>query len=162
MLANCSREIEHSSFLLTLSTIISSCLENSHLTCVNVRRTNVLRHKPVERRLITYLCHLLFQQTDDSLLSYNGEIVLALKYVPPSAVVSKKKKKKKKGEEEKGELHVNIIEATNLIAKDSNGFSDPFCKRYVFFGQSACVFACRLVCPFCLSVLSVCLSFLSV
>lgn len=73
----------------------------------------------------------LLQQAEDPQFSYNGEIVFALKYVPPSALVStKKKKKKKKAEEEKGELHINIIEASNLLAKDANGFSDPFCKRY--------------------------------
>lgn len=58
--------------------------------------------------------------------------MVSLKYVPPSALTSgKKKKKKKKTDDEKGELHIKIIEASNLIAKDANGFSDPFCKRYV-------------------------------
>jgi hypothetical protein len=68
--------------------------------------------------------------------------VFSLKYVPPSALVSnKKKKKKKKADDEKGELHINIVEASNLLAKDANGFSDPFCKRYrlvLLLFQSMC------------------------
>ncbi|XP_046848226.1 synaptotagmin-like protein 4 isoform X3 [Xenia sp. Carnegie-2017] len=77
------------------------------------------------------------RQSEDVQFSFNGEIVVALKYVPPSAVVdNSKKKKKKKKKEEKGELHVKIIEARDLIAKDSNGFSDPFCKSYLLPDKS--------------------------
>lgn len=39
-----------------------------------------------------------------------------------------KKKKKKSG----GKLHIKLKEARNLPAKDANGFSDPFCKRYFY------------------------------
>lgn len=69
-----------------------------------------------------------------SLLTYKGDIILCLKYVPPEKVnkdspsPSPKKVKKPKMPGEKGQLHVMIKEARNLTAVRSNGFSDPFCK----------------------------------
>jgi len=47
-------------------------------------------------------------------------------YEPGEESNKDKKKKKKSG----GKLHIQLKEARNLPAKDSNGFSDPFCKRY--------------------------------
>lgn len=57
-------------------------------------------------------------------MTYCGELELALMFRPPEAIKDKKKKKKNKGE-----LHIRLIGAKNLPAKDANGFSDPFCKR---------------------------------
>ena len=50
-------------------------------------------------------------------------------YEPGEESNKDKKKKKKSG----GKLHIQLKGARNLPAKDSNGFSDPFCKRYGIF-----------------------------
>ncbi|XP_052087401.1 uncharacterized protein LOC127724474 isoform X1 [Mytilus californianus] len=69
-----------------------------------------------------------------SLLTYKGDIILCLKYVPPEQVnrdspsPSRKKARKPKLPGDKGQLHVLIKEARNLTAVRSNGYSDPFCK----------------------------------
>ena len=47
-------------------------------------------------------------------------------YEPGEESNKDKKKKKKSG----GKLHIQLKGARNLPSKDSNGFSDPFCKRY--------------------------------
>lgn len=57
-------------------------------------------------------------------MEYCGELVIALKYATPEA----KQEKKGKKQGSKGDLYVAMIKANNLPAKDSNGFSDPFCK----------------------------------
>ena len=58
-------------------------------------------------------------------MTYCGELEFALMFRPPDTIKDKKKKKKKN----LGELHIRLIGAKNLPAKDANGFSDPFCKR---------------------------------
>ncbi|XP_071135699.1 uncharacterized protein [Mytilus edulis] len=71
-----------------------------------------------------------------SLLTYKGDIILCLKYVPAEKVnrdsdspsPSRKKARKPKLPGDKGQLHVLIKEARNLTAVRSNGYSDPFCK----------------------------------
>ncbi|KAK3699302.1 hypothetical protein QZH41_018419 [Actinostola sp. cb2023] len=73
------------------------------------------------------------RRREPSLMEYCGELVVALKYVPPESVKAKKGKKKK---DKLGELYVAMVEAHNLPAKDSNGFSDPFCKAYLLPDKS--------------------------
>ena len=62
-------------------------------------------------------------------MSYCGDLTVSLMYEPGEESNKDKKKKKKSG----GKLHIQLKEARNLPAKDSNGFSDPFCKRYGIF-----------------------------
>ena len=57
--------------------------------------------------------------------SYKGDLVLALKFVPPDVTTQRK------GKHSKGALHVLVKEARNLMAVCANGTSDPFCKWYV-------------------------------
>ena len=62
-------------------------------------------------------------------MSYCGDLTVSLMYEPGEESHKDKKKKKKSG----GKLHIQLKEARNLPAKDTNGFSDPFCKRYGMF-----------------------------
>ncbi|XP_037519536.1 uncharacterized protein LOC119396401 isoform X2 [Rhipicephalus sanguineus] len=59
-------------------------------------------------------------------LSYKGDILLALKYMPPDVT----SRSIKQGPV-RGSLHVLVKEARNLTATRSNGTSDPFCKSYL-------------------------------
>ena len=59
-------------------------------------------------------------------MAYCGDLTVSMMYEPGEESHKDKKKKKKSG----GKLHIQLKEARNLPAKDSNGFSDPFCKRY--------------------------------
>lgn len=63
--------------------------------------------------------------------TYKGDIFLALKYTPPDP--SNRRSKKFPNQSAKGELHVMVKEAHNLMATRSNGTSDPFCKRLIRF-----------------------------
>lgn len=67
-----------------------------------------------------------FFQTEpfDDVLSYKGDILVGLKFVPPDVTVHKK------GKRSRGALHVLVKEAKNLTAVKASGTSDPFCKRY--------------------------------
>ena len=63
-----------------------------------------------------------------SLLTYKGDIVLSVRYMPADKVKASEFKGKPKRDAGKGQLHVVVKEARNLTAVRSNGFSDPFCK----------------------------------
>lgn len=57
-------------------------------------------------------------------MSYKGDIIVGLKFVPPAPDMAVSKK----GKRSKGALHILIKEAKNLTAVKANGTSDPFCK----------------------------------
>lgn len=59
------------------------------------------------------------------MLSFKGDILVGLKFVPPDMTVQKK------GKRSRGALHVLVKEAKSLTAVKANGTSDPFCKRYI-------------------------------
>lgn len=70
----------------------------------------------------------------ESPLCYKGDIILALKYVPPD--VTHQKPHKKVSSSTKGSLHILVKQARNLMATRSNGTSDPFCKSYLLPDKS--------------------------
>jgi len=61
----------------------------------------------------------------DDVLSFKGDILVGLKFVPPDMSVVKK------GKRSRGALHVLVKEAKNLTAVKANGSSDPFVKSYL-------------------------------
>ncbi|XP_064628025.1 synaptotagmin-like protein 4 isoform X3 [Lineus longissimus] len=67
------------------------------------------------------------KQPSMSFLSYKGDLIVAMKFVPPEAMnivdVSQV--------DSKGELHCCVKEARNLTAVRANGHSDPFVKGYL-------------------------------
>lgn len=63
----------------------------------------------------------------EELISYKGDVIVGLKFVPPE--VSGTGTNKKKNKQPKGSLHVLVKEAKHLTAVKSSGLSDPFCKR---------------------------------
>ncbi|XP_059490758.1 uncharacterized protein LOC132205615 [Neocloeon triangulifer] len=65
----------------------------------------------------------------EELISYKGDIIVGLKFVPPE--VSSMGNGKKKNKQPKGSLHVLVKEAKNLTAVKTSGTSDPFCKSYL-------------------------------
>ncbi|KAM9324894.1 synaptotagmin-like protein 4 [Gastrophryne carolinensis] len=66
----------------------------------------------------------------DNMSSYKGELIVSLKYVPPSKSSTGSERRKGKAEEG-GELHVWIKEAKNLTAVKAGGTSDSFVKGYL-------------------------------
>lgn len=60
-------------------------------------------------------------------LSYSprGDLILALKFVPPDAVSNKKTRRSR------GALHVLVKEAKSLAAVRPHGTADPVCKGLV-------------------------------
>ncbi|EEC16277.1 bitesize isoform, putative [Ixodes scapularis] len=65
-------------------------------------------------------------ESPETPLSYKGDLVLALKYMPPDVT----HRTSRQGPI-RGSLHVLVKEARNLMATRSNGTSDPFCKSYL-------------------------------
>ncbi|XP_022919402.2 uncharacterized protein [Onthophagus taurus] len=61
----------------------------------------------------------------DDMLSFKGDILVGLKFVPPDMTIVKK------GKRSRGALHVLVKEAKSLTAIKANGTSDPFCKSYL-------------------------------
>ncbi|KAF5300077.1 hypothetical protein FQA39_LY11269 [Lamprigera yunnana] len=61
----------------------------------------------------------------EDVLSFKGDILVGLKFIPPDMTVVKK------GKRSRGTLHVKVKEAKSLTAVKSNGTSDPFCKSYL-------------------------------
>ncbi|XP_066246209.1 uncharacterized protein [Euwallacea similis] len=61
----------------------------------------------------------------DDMLSFKGDIIVCLKFVPPDMTVHKK------GKKSRGALHILVKEAKALSAVKANGTSDPFCKSYL-------------------------------
>uniref|UniRef100_A0A1B6CS04 Synaptotagmin-like protein 5 n=2 Tax=Clastoptera arizonana TaxID=38151 RepID=A0A1B6CS04_9HEMI len=61
----------------------------------------------------------------EELLINKGELIVGLKFVPPSENSPNKKRSVK------GALQVLVKEAKNLASVKSNGTSDPFCKSYL-------------------------------
>nr|XP_018897966.1 PREDICTED: uncharacterized protein LOC109031092 isoform X1 [Bemisia tabaci]XP_018897967.1 PREDICTED: uncharacterized protein LOC109031092 isoform X1 [Bemisia tabaci] len=59
----------------------------------------------------------------EDFVNAKGEIIVALKFVPPDQGMKKRASK--------GTLHVLVKEAKNLLAVKNNGTSDPFCKSYL-------------------------------
>ncbi|XP_069841875.1 synaptotagmin-like protein 4 [Dendropsophus ebraccatus] len=66
----------------------------------------------------------------DATVSYKGELVVSLKYIPPSKSSGGSERRKSKADEG-GELQVWIKEAKNLTAVKPGGTSDSFVKGYL-------------------------------
>jgi synaptotagmin-like protein len=79
--------------------------------------------------------NLFLLQTEpfDDLLSYKGDLIIGLKFVPPDVTSAIQKKGKRSS---RGSLNVLVKEAKNLTAVKANGTSDPFCKRYMLMCQN--------------------------
>ncbi|XP_026482516.1 synaptotagmin-like protein 4 [Ctenocephalides felis] len=63
-------------------------------------------------------------------VSHKGDVMLALKFVPPGSDTSASGKAGK-NKKSRGSLHVLVKEAKNLTGAKANGTSDPFCKSYL-------------------------------
>lgn len=78
--------------------------------------------------MITYILILFQSEVPDSVSTFKGDLIVALKFALPL-----ENKLKSRTSKELGSLHVLVKEAKNLTAVKSSGTSDPFCKRYNFF-----------------------------
>nr|DBA20381.1 TPA: hypothetical protein GDO54_017169 [Pyxicephalus adspersus] len=68
--------------------------------------------------------------SDAGVPNYKGELIVSLKYIPPSKSTTGSERRKSKTDEA-GELHVWIKEAKNLTAVKTGGTSDSFVKGYL-------------------------------
>lgn len=80
-------------------------------------------------------CLSLQTEPFDDLLSYKGDLIIGLKFVPPDVTSAIQKKGKRSS---RGSLNVLVKGAKNLTAVKANGTSDPFCKRYVYQQFALC------------------------
>ena len=65
--------------------------------------------------------------------SYRGEIIVALKFVPPNSSSHSSKKLGRRSSNSKGTLLILVKEAKNLVSPKGTNIPDPFCKGYVKF-----------------------------
>ncbi|CAM1297646.1 SYTL5 (predicted) [Pycnogonum litorale] len=77
-------------------------------------------------------------EPSESPVTYKGDLIVSLKYVPPD-VTSNRKNKRGSLVVGKGSLHLLVKEARNLMATRANGTSDPFCKSYLLPEKSKTV-----------------------
>ena len=98
-------------------------------------RMNLLFLKYISLFSFSSLGSLLFQteplseELAQNSTSYRGEIIVALKFVPPNAIGSPNKKLGRRNSNSKGTLLILVKEAKNLVSP--KGIPDPFSKGYV-------------------------------
>lgn len=63
--------------------------------------------------------------------SYRGEIIVALKFLPPNSSSHSSKKLGRRSSNSKGTLLILVKEAKNLVSPKGTNIPDPFCKGYV-------------------------------
>lgn len=79
------------------------------------------------------ITHLSLLQTeapsDEMQLNYRGDIIIALKFVPPpSSSLPTAKSQSRSNRKAKGMLMVLVKEAKNLVPAKGSTNTDPFCK----------------------------------
>ena len=77
------------------------------------------------------LCKSEFQTeppSDESQLNYRGDVIIALKFVPPPTTDSKRSEATRSNRKAKGMLMVLVKEAKNLVPAKGSTTADPFCK----------------------------------
>ena len=86
---------------------------------------------------INIVCIILFEQTDNLMdelsvvpSNYRGEIIVALKFIPPprqqSSNYTSRQSGKRRSSQKGGVLMILVKEAKNLVSP--KGSPDPFCK----------------------------------
>jgi len=63
--------------------------------------------------------------------SYRGEIIVALKFLPPNSSSHSSKKLGRRSSNSKGTLLILVKEAKNLVSPKGTNIPDPFCKGYL-------------------------------
>ena len=79
--------------------------------------------------LLLFQTEPLSEELAHNSTSYRGEIIVALKFVPPNAIGSPNKKLGRRNSNSKGTLLILVKEAKNLVSP--KGIPDPFSKGYV-------------------------------